>query len=81
MSDKDFLLKSYTVKFGKKLDLVYPETFNEKLQWLKLNDRKPEYTEMVDKFMAKKYVASIIGQEHIIPTLGVWSRFDDIDFD
>ncbi len=48
---------------------------------MKLNDRKPEYTEMVDKFMAKKYVASIIGQEHIIPTLGVWSRFDDIDFD
>ena len=45
-----------------------------------MNDRKPEYTEMVDKFLAKKYVASIIGQEHIIPTLGVWSHFDDIDF-
>lgn len=81
MDDETFLKMAYKRKFGKELDLNNPVTFNEKLQWLKLNDRKPEYTEMVDKFMAKKYVASIIGQEHIIPTLGVWSRFDDIDFD
>ena len=81
MDDETFLKMAYKRKFGKELDLNNPVTFNEKLQWLKLNDRKPEYTEMVDKFMAKKYVASIIGQEHIIPTLGVWSRFDDIDFE
>ena len=81
MDDETFLKMAYKRKFGKELDLNNPVTFNEKLQWLKLNDRKPEYTEMVDKFMAKKYVASIIGQEHIIPTLGVWSHFDDIDFD
>ena len=81
VDDETFLKMAYKRKFGKELDLNNPVTFNEKLQWLKLNDRKPEYTEMVDKFMAKKYVASIIGQEHIIPTLGVWSRFDDIDFD
>ena len=80
MDDETFLKMAYKRKFGKELDLNNPVTFNEKLQWLKLNDRKPEYTEMVDKFMAKKYVASIIGQEHIIPTLGVWSHFDDIDF-
>ena len=68
MDDETFLKMAYKRKFGKELDLNNPVTFNEKLQWLKLNDRKPEYTEMVDKFMAKKYVASIIGQEHIIPT-------------
>lgn len=61
MDDETFLKMAYKRKFGKELDLNNPVTFNEKLQWLKLNDRKPEYTEMVDKFMAKKYVASIIG--------------------
>lgn len=58
-----------------------PKTFNEKLQWLKLHDRKPEYMVMVDKFDAKKYVANLIGEEHIIPNLGVWDDFDQIDFD
>lgn len=62
-------------------NLRNPQTFNEKLQWLKLHDRKPIYTTMVDKFEAKKYVADIIGEEYIIPTLGVWDHFDDIDFD
>ena len=57
MDDETFLKMAYKRKFGKELDLNNPVTFNEKLQWLKLNDRKPEYTEMVDKFMAKKYVA------------------------
>ena len=66
---------------GKKLTLTAPQTFNEKLQWLKLYDRKPIYTTMVDKYEAKKYVADIIGEEYIIPTLGVWDRFDDINFD
>ncbi len=66
---------------GKRLDLKNPQTFNEKLQWLKLYNRKPEYTIMVDKYEAKKYVADKIGSEYIIPTLGVWDRFEDIDFD
>ena len=66
---------------GYPLDLKNPKTFNEKLQWLKLYDRKPIYTTMVDKYEAKKYVASIIGEQYIIPTLGVWEGFDDIDFD
>lgn len=56
-------------------------TFNEKLQWLKLHDRQPEYTTMVDKYEVKKYVAKMIGEQYIIPTLGVWDHFDDIDFD
>lgn len=66
---------------GKELNLDNPQTFSEKLQWLKLYNRKPEYTQMVDKYEAKKYVARIIGEEYIIPTLGVWDKFDDIDFD
>ena len=67
--------------FGHFCNLQTPRTYNEKLQWLKLYNRKPEYTQMVDKYEAKKYVANIIGEEYIIPTLGVWDRFEDIDFD
>ena len=58
-----------------------PKTFNEKLQWLKLYDRKPEYTTMVDKYEAKKHVAACIGEEYVVPTYGVWEHFDEIDFD
>lgn len=65
----------------KKLDLTNPKTYNEKLQWLKLYNRKQEYTIMVDKYAVKGYVEKIIGKEYIIPTLGVWEHFDDIDFD
>jgi len=65
---------------GKELEVDNPTTFNEKLQWLKLYDRNPIYTTMVDKYEVKEYVANIIGKEHIIPTLGVWNHFDEIDF-
>lgn len=81
MSDKKYLEAMFYYKMGKHLDLENPKTFNEKLQWLKLYDRKPEYTTMVDKYAAKKYVAERIGEQYIIPTLSVWERFDDIDFD
>ena len=63
------------------MDFKNPKTFNEKLQWLKLYNRKPEYTTMVDKYAVKKYVADIIGDQYIIPTLGVWNSFEKIDFD
>ena len=79
--DAELLKRKYKLIFGKELDLENPKTFNEKLQWLKLYDRKPEYTTMVDKVAAKRYVAEKIGEEYVIPTLGVWDRFDDIDFD
>lgn len=79
--DKTFLKMKYKLMMGTKLDLENPKTFNEKLQWLKLHDRNPEYTKMVDKYEVKEYVANIIGKEYIIPTLGVWDKFDDIDFD
>lgn len=81
ISDETYLKIIYRIKRGERLNLENPQTFQEKLQWIKLYDRKPEYTQMVDKYEAKKYVADIIGEEHIIPTLGVWDRFDDIDFD
>jgi hypothetical protein len=66
---------------GKRLRLNPPVTFSEKLQWLKLYGNKEEYTQMVDKYEVKKHVADIIGEEYIIPTLGVWDKFDDIDFE
>lgn len=80
MSDETYLRLVYRICIGKSLNLSNPQTYNEKLQWLKLNDRRAEYTMMVDKYAVKDYVKGIIGAEHIIPTLGVWERFDDIDF-
>lgn len=80
LPDKLYLkMKSYA--YNMKIDIDNPKTFNEKLQWLKLYDRKPEYTRMVDKYEAKGYVAERIGEEYIIPTFGVWDKFNDIDFD
>lgn len=81
ISDKLFVKIAYFATIGKILNITNPTTYNEKIQWLKLNDRKPIYTMLVDKFSAKKLVAKIIGEEYIIPTLGVWDRFEDIDFD
>ena len=65
---------------GQKLDLKHPVTFNQKLQWLKLHDHNPDYIQLVDKYEAKKIVADKIGAQYIIPTIGVWDRFEDIDF-
>ncbi len=80
LSDKNYLLRRFYAEFGYNLDLRNPQTYNEKLQWLKLYDRKPIYSTMVDKYEAKEYVSKIIGQEYIIPTLGVYDHFDEIDF-
>ena len=79
--DKLYLKLLYRLKMGKRLNLKRPKTFNEKLQWLKLYNRKPEYTTMVDKYAVKEYVANIVGEEYIIPTLGVWDTPNDIDWD
>ena len=81
MSDEQFLKKQFKNVFGYELNLDNPQTYSEKLQWLKLNDRRSEYTMMVDKYEVKKYVSDKIGEEYIIPTLGVWDDFDDIEFD
>lgn len=79
--DKLFLKSLFKERMGYSLNLENPRTFSEKLQWLKLYDRRPEYTTMVDKYEVKEYVKSIIGEEYIIPTLGVWNSVDDIDFE
>lgn len=79
LDDAVFLKLSYLRKFGRPLDLENPETFNEKLQWLKLHDRNANYTMMVDKDKVKSYVGEKIGKEYIIPTLGVYDEFRDID--
>lgn len=80
-SDELYLKILFRLKMGYPLNLQSPRTFNEKLQWLKLYNRKPEYTQMVDKYAVKEYVAKLIGEEYIIPTLGVWDRVEDIDFE
>ena len=80
-SDKFIIKTMYKLGTGKKLNLDNPVTYNEKLQWLKLYDRNPTYTQMVDKYEVKNYVANIIGEDRVIPTLGVWDKFEDIDFD
>lgn len=81
INDKKYLKIKYYLKTGKRLNLDNPKTFNEKLQWLKVYDRKDIYTTMVDKYEAKQYVANIIGNEYIIPTLGIYDKFEQIDFD
>ena len=81
MSDRSFIKWEYFSGMRKFPDIEHPTTYNEKLQWLKLNDVHPEYGELVDKVTAKEHVEKIIGKEHIIPTLGVWDSFDEIDFD
>ena len=78
--DKLYLKLLYRLYTGKRLNFYNPKSFTEKLQWLKIYNRKPEYTKMVDKYAVKKYVASMIGDEYIIPTLGVWNTPDEIEW-
>ena len=79
--DKAYIQMYYFAHFKRFCNLRNPETYNEKLNWLKLHDRNEEYTKLVDKYEVKEYIASIIGEDYIIPTLGVWNHFDDIDFE
>lgn len=81
LSDRTYIRLAYRCCVGEKLNLKNPITFSEKLQWLKLNDRKKEYTLMVDKHAVKGYVASKIGEQFIIPTIAVWNTLEEIDFD
>ncbi len=81
MSDVQYVKMEYKLNTGKNLNLDNPERFNEKLQWIKLNCHYDRYVKLVDKAEVKPIVASIIGEEHIIPTLGKWNHFEEIDFD
>lgn len=81
ISDKRYLILMGKLRLGVKINLENPKTFSEKIQWLKLYDRNPEYIQMVDKYKAKQYVSKIIGEQYIIPTLGIYDNFEEIDFD
>lgn len=82
MDDASYLKMLFKDKFGRELNLENPQTFNEKLQWLKLHDRNPLYTEFVDKYEVRKHVATAIGEEYLIPLVGgPWDSFAEIDFE
>lgn len=80
-NDKLYLEARYSLSFGRRLRLENPQTFSEKLQWLKLFDRKPEYIQMVDKYAAKEYVAKKVGQNYVVHNYGVWDKVEDIEWD
>lgn len=79
--DECYLRWIYWLRMGERLNLDNPQSYNEKCQWLKLYYRRPEFTTMADKVKVKKWVADRIGDQYIIPLLGSWKHFDDIDFD
>ena len=81
LSDMNFLKLKYILIFKRKLNLNNPKTFNEKLQWLKLYDRKKEYISMVDKYEVKKYVIEKIGREYVIEIFGIYNNWNEINFE
>lgn len=81
MDDEEYIKRKYKAIFGTELDLENPKTYNQKIQWLKLYYRRPDYTKYVDKFEVRSYVAKTIGEKHLVPILGVWDSPEDIDFD
>lgn len=81
ISDKIYLSMYYRAVFKKRLNLRNPKTFNEKLQWMKLYHRDAEQNKLVDKYEVKNYIEEKLGEQYIIPTFGLWERFEDINFD
>ena len=80
MSDKSYLNLVFYFTFGRKINWENPQTFNEKLQWLKVNLRDLRYPSLVDKYEVKRIMSDFLGEEYVIPNLGVWDSADDIDF-
>lgn len=81
MDDKKFIEKMFKATMDYPLNLEKPKSFNEKLQWLKLYDRNPLYTKLVDKYKVREYISEKIGEDYLIPLLGVWDDPEEIDFD
>lgn len=79
LPDELYLKMCFLIYMHQKLDLNNPQTFNEKMQWLKLHDRRTKYTQWADKYLVKQYIADKIGEQYVVPLLGVWDRFEDID--
>ena len=80
LDDESFIKLKFKAILGYSPDLENPRSFNEKMNWLKLHDRNPEYVRLVDKYEVKKIISDRLGKEYIIPNLGVWDRPEDIDF-
>ena len=81
LPDKLYLQLMYFKHFRKFINFNNPKSFNEKIQFLKLKYRSNELTEMADKYKVKQYVSQLIGNEYVIPTLGVWNTTEEINFD
>ncbi len=81
LSDRKYLEWKFKRCVGYPLNLDNPRTYNEKLQWLKLNNIHPEYSKLVDKIEAKQYVASVVGSRYIIPTISVWDDVSEIEWE
>ncbi|MCQ2963887.1 ATP-grasp fold amidoligase family protein [Streptococcus sp.] len=81
LPDRIYIQLNYFARFKKFANLETPKTYNEKINWLKLNVKNPLYTKLVDKYEVKSYVGNIIGSQYIIPTLQVYDDVDSIDFD
>ena len=81
MPDEKFLSRIFQILMNQELSLEHPKTFNEKLQWLKLYNRKTSYTTMVDKYKVREYIRERLGEKYLIPLLGVWNNPEEIDFD
>ena len=79
--DSQYLKIIYYLRTGQKLNLREPKSFNEKLQWLKLHDHNLEYSKMVDKYEVRKYISDKIGEQYLIPLIGVWDKIEDVEFD
>ena len=80
-SDERYLKTRYRLIFRKPLDLNNPVSYSEKLQWLKLYYHRPEFTAMADKVKVKQYVAERIGEEYVVPLLGVWDKPEHIEWE
>lgn len=80
-SDEKYLLAIYRATFGKDLNINCPQTFNEKMQWLKLNNRNPLFTVLVDKYAVREYISDVIGSEYLVPFIGVWDSAEEIVFE
>ena len=81
LSDKAFIKLVYRLRMGKKLNLENPQSFTEKLQWLKLNDHKPQYSKMADKLQMRDFVKERIGEGHTVPLIGVYNKWEELAFD
>lgn len=79
LSDAEYVKYQYYLRFHEHLNLQNPTSFNEKIQWLKLYDRNPQYSQFVDKYAVREYIQTMIGKQYLVPLLGTWKSVKDVD--